>query len=340
MIRCFLLFFIHIAVLSAASLKERFERAKPGDYLVFESNKMVTLLAIRSISSQSVIFEEISTPIQSIKPRPTSWGDWIKKKAPGHSSWSMTEIDLNSGEIIECYSFSRSAWIQISSQKSLFATLLHLTLQPLADEKQPRIGPPPMPGEMDVRKIWVPQLCFEGMKQSTPLFDAYETVWPQDGSDFANKTIFLYFDQQTQFPFPFWMQVAASYGSLSLRAIDAGRKLPSFFSHLPRRMPQFIGQPQRTVTGLRMLIKTPKYYEAFELFAIDVTQKERQIQPIAYHQAKRDLELLTIEIKEEELAQHLEPNHLYTWLLVPIGSAQSYAETVTPFFWPAKKGEL
>jgi len=320
-------------LLFSSPLKERIQQAHNGDYLVFESNKMITVLSIRSITKDSIVLEEISAPSQNLLKHPTSWAEWIKNKAPGHTSWSMTEINLKDGQIIECYSFSRASWIQISQKESLFATLLQLPLEFLKPEKRSRIGPPPPDGELDVRKIWEPPLYFEGKKKSNSHFDAYQTSWPKDGSELSGKTISLYFDHETRFPFPFWIQIEAAYAAISIRAIDAGRNLPSPFSSLPKRIPEFVGQPKKTKNGLLLSVKSPKYYHKFELFAVDVTGKERQIHPISHSLIEGDNEFLTIEIQEDQLRKTLESDHRYTWLLVPAGNTQSYTQTTKPFLW-------
>lgn len=337
MIRILVFFLSCSILLFGSSLKDKIKQAENGDYLVFESNKMITILSIRSVSPDFITLEEISIPSQTLKKYPPSWAEWVKNKAPGHTSWSMTEIDLSNSQIVECYSFSRSSWIQLSPKESLFATLLQLPLEPLSAEKRPRIGPPPEAGEMDVRKIWEPSLYFEGKKKEKAHFDAYTTNWPQDETELSGKTVSLYFDQQSRFPFPFWIQVEAAYAAVSLRAIDSGKKLPSPFTHLPKRVPQFVGQPKKTKTGLRFSIKSPKYYRQFELFAVDVTGKEKQIHPITHSLIEGGNEILTIEINGEDLRQTLESDHRYTWLLVPTGHIQSYTETSKPFVWSEKE---
>jgi len=245
----------------------------------------------------------------------------------------MVEIDLNSGQILECYSFSRSAWMHLSQKESLIATLTHLPLKQVALEKRRRIGPPPMSGEPDYRKIWNPPLIVEGEKQENAQFDVFETTWPADGTDLSGKEVSLYFDKEKKFPLPFWIQVETSHLIGSLRTIDSGTNLPSIHRSMPRRAPQFIGLPQKTETGIKLSLKSPKYYRNFELFAIDITSKERNISPISYSAIDTHEELMNLEINKEELSQALEEGHEYTFLLVPAGHNGSYTETLKPFRW-------
>jgi hypothetical protein len=314
-------------------LKERLEKAKSGDYIVTEANKMVTLLAVRSNPSHTVILEEISAPLSNLKKMPSSWAEWVKAKAPGHTSWSMVEIDLQNGKILECYSFSRSAWIQVSQNESLLATLFNLPLKTIAADKRKRIGPPPLNDESDFRKVWNPPLIFEGKKVENAHFDVYETTWPKDGSELSNQEVSLYFDQEKRFPFPFWVQVDTSHATAALRTIDSGKNLPALHRTLPRRVPQFIGSPQKTAQGLRLSLKSPPYYRQFELFAIDITTKEKQICPVTHSLVQSDDEFLTIEVQTEALEEVLKPDHRYTWLLVPTGHSESYTESHKPFVW-------
>lgn len=329
-----LCFFASASLLFGADpFKERLEKAKSGDYMVAEANKTITLLAIRSHTPDSLVLEEISAPVSNLKKMPASWAEWVKEKAPGHTSWSMIEIDLSTGQILECYSFSRSAWVHVSQNESLIATLLHLPLKTIASHERKRIGPPPLNGDPDFRKVWNPPLIFEGKKVENALFDVFETTWPKDNTELSNQQVTLYFDREKRFPLPFWVQVDTSHATAALRTIDSGKNLPVVYRTLPRRVPEFIGSPQKTAQGIRLSLKSPKYYRQFELFAIDITGKEKQVCPITHSLVQSEGEFLTIEVDAEALKETLKPNHRYTWLLVPTGHSGSYTESHKPFVW-------
>lgn len=314
-------------------LKERLEKGKSGDYIVTEANKMITVLVLRSSTKRSLVLEEISAPAQNLKNRPSSWIDWVKAKAPGHTSWSMIEMDPQSGQVMECYSFSRSAWIPMSQKESLFATLLDLPMKKVSPENLRKIGPPPLEGEPDFRKVWTPPLIFEGKALENAQFEVYETVWPEDDSELSNQQVSLYFDREKRSPLPFWVQVETSHVIASLRTIDSGKNLPVIYRSMPRRVPEFVGMPQKTEQGIRLHLKSPKYYRQFELFAVDVTTKEKQIYPLSHSLIQGDDELVTVVVDQEDLKQTLKPDHRYTWLLVPIGHTESYTESMKPFLW-------
>ena len=318
-------------------LRERLEKGKKGDYIVTEANRMITILSIHSITPTTLVLEEISAPLQNLKQRPPSWAGWVKAKAPGHTSWSMVEIDLQTGGILECYSFSRATWIRLSQKESLFATLLQLPLKPVPADKRRKIGPAPMEGEPDVRKEWTPPLVYEGQKLENSRFDVFETVWPQDGTELAGQEISLYFDKEKRFPLPFWIQVQTSHATAALRTIDSGKHLPSMYGSIPRRIPEFIGPPTHNENGLKLFVKSPKYYRDFELFAVDITTKESHTYPLSHSLIHGDDEWLTVEITQEELDQTLQPNHRYTWLLVPSGHTESYTQSSRSFVLSSEK---
>ena len=311
----------------------RLEKAKSGDYIVLEANNTITLLAIRSVNSRTLVLEEITAPSQSLKNRPASWSAWVKNNAPGHTSWSMTEIDLRDKQVLECYSFSKSAWVTLSRQESLLATLLHLPLKPIRNDQRRKIGPPPRDGETDRRAPWNPPLIFNGQKLESALFEVFEAAWPQDGSELAGKNVSLYFDSASRSPLPYWIQVETNHATASVRAIDSGKNLISPFRTLPRRIPEFVGSPQKTKNGIRLSIKSPKYYKEFELFAVDVTEREKQLYPVTHSLISGEGELLTIDVDSAELNQVLQPNRKYTWLVVPAGHSESYTESYKPFTW-------
>lgn len=324
-------------LLAECRLKDRLEKAKTGDYIVTEANKMITILSIRSLTPAALVLEEISAPLESLKQRPASWADWVKAKAPGHTSWSMVEIDLHSGQVVECYSFSRGAWIRLAQKESLFASLLLLPMRPVAEDQRRKIGPPPMAGEPDVRKSWNPPLIYEGSKLDNSRFDVFETTWPEDGSALAKQQMILYFHQEKRFPLPFWIQVQTAHAAAALRTIDAGKNLPSIYGSIPRRIPEFVGLPVKNEQGLRLSVKSPKYYQEFELYAVDVTHKEKSACPIQHSLIHGEDEWLTIAIDAEDLAQTLQPDHRYTWLLVPSDRPESYTQSSKPFLWTSEQ---
>lgn len=223
--------------------------------------------------------------------------------------------------------------MQLSSRDSLFSTLLQLPLKPIPEEKRRRIGPPPLSGEIDLRQVWEPPLVFEGKKKENARFNVFETVWPQDGSELAGKTISLFFDQENIFPLPFWIQMETPHATAQVRTIDAGRNFTSPHRTFPRRVPEFLGSPRRTKNGLIINLRSPKYYREFELYAIDLTTGKRDICPVQFTHIEQKEELLTIQVDNAELQNSLQKEHRYNWLLVPVGYSESYTESAKSFTW-------
>ena len=119
LISCFLLLSVPFFA-ATLRLKERVEKAHPGEYMVTEAGKTTTLIAVRKVLPHSLILEEISIPSQNVKKkRPPSWPEWVQSGAPGNTSWSMIEIDPQTGQILECFSFSRSCSSTTFSSSSL-----------------------------------------------------------------------------------------------------------------------------------------------------------------------------------------------------------------------------
>ena len=142
------------------------------------------------------------------------------------------------------------------------------------------------------------------------------------------------FDKDNQSKFPCWIQIDTGHITASLRMIDSGHHLPpSPYRTIPRRAPEFVGGIIKTKEGVRFTIKSPKYYKQFELFAVDVTNREKEIHLITHSLFKQNGEMLNIEIDAEELNQNLLPDHKYTWLIVPLGYSSSYSEMHRPFTW-------
>lgn len=319
--------------LESTVLQERMANAKIGDYIVTESNKMISVVAIRSVSEKSIILEEINVPSHAVNPPPPSWPEWVRLHAPGHTSWSMIEIDFENHQLMECYSFSRSAWVELSMQESFISTIMGLDFQQVPLNEQRRIGPEPLSGESDTRKIWKPPLIQNGNPVESIEFEVYQAAWPKDGSEFAGNFVSFYFDKEGRSPFPAWIQMATSHAIASIRMIDSGSNLPAHYRTLPRRVPEFIDAPQKTHNGLLLTVKSPRYYRHFDLFAVDISCSEKEIFPISHTLIAGEGETLHLQIANSDLKNTLQPNHRYTWLIVPNGHCEHYSESTKPFLW-------
>jgi len=74
----FLICFIFMAhSLFAFSLKDKFEQADEGSYIVTEQNHLVSLLHLHTKKESTLLFEEISIPLHLAKE--IDWKQWVKK---------------------------------------------------------------------------------------------------------------------------------------------------------------------------------------------------------------------------------------------------------------------
>lgn len=210
------------------TLKEKIMSARSGDFIVTEQAKTYSLLVIRLLTGSTLTLEEITIPENKIDLSKTNWREWVKKRAPGHTSWIIYTIDLEKNKLIDCYSYSKKGWLYIEESEYFFAKLITLSLLPTPEEQKRRIGPPPLSGERDNRAIWIPQICFDGKKVKNPSFDVRYAKWPQDDSRLSGSVIDLYFNAENSlFPFPFWIEVKDGHFTFKIRTIDGGRDLIS-----------------------------------------------------------------------------------------------------------------
>ena len=254
----FLLLLLSVSFLWANPLHERLKKAQKGDFLVTEQGKTKTLLRVHEANYPTLVLEEISFPstVQVSKI-----AEWILQKAPGHTNWVMYEIDLEKKALLECFSFSRGCFLQPENGQHLLQTFLNLSFEKVLPEKRRKIGPSPLPGESDYRPFWKPPLKINGQKVPSE-FSVYSIVWPKDTSPLSEKVIELYFDAGKKIAFPAWIQVHAEHISVFSKVIDAGSKLPSFYSTFPRRGPSLLKMSKEKST---YLLNIPKYCLDFDL---------------------------------------------------------------------------
>ena len=205
---------------------DRFKEAQVGDYIVTAQDNSYSLLLIRSITNQ-LLLEEISVPEKQIDLKRVDWRKWILSKAPGHTSWILYTIDLNTGRLIDCFSFSKKERIHLENQEQFLAQLFQLELEVTPDKERKRIGHKSA-SEIDQRKMWSPPLIHEGKKCKQPTFSVMHTTWPADTSSLSGCRIELYFDAlRTSFPFPYWIEVKSPHYAYKVRVIDSGHHLSS-----------------------------------------------------------------------------------------------------------------
>ena len=223
----FLFFGREILEAQGLYLKENLQRAKRGDYLVISSNKTQTLMHIYDKQPNTITIEELAVP-EGRAPK-SGWKEWILQNAPGNTSWAMYEIDLQTGQMIRYYSFTKNGWYSIPDADNFLSKLLNLSLTKIPEHTRKRAGPKASSGP-DLRPLWQPRMIVDGRPISKVLFDAWRTRWPRDGSELSSRVIEIYLPQESQtYPsyFPYWLQINGAIGRAKVRIIDSGSGLRS-----------------------------------------------------------------------------------------------------------------
>lgn len=209
-------------------LRNNLQRAQPGDYIVISANKTQTLFLIYAKRNPILTIEEIAVPESKRSPN-ISWKEWISQGAPGNTSWVRYDIDLQTGQMLRYYSFTKRNWFEIPDADNFLSKLLNLKFTHIPDSARKRIGPKSSSGP-EMRPLWQPRMIIEGQPIRGVTFDAWRTRWPRDGSDLSGKAIEVYLPCDSQrYPayFPYWLQINGAIGKAKIRIIDSGSQLQS-----------------------------------------------------------------------------------------------------------------
>ncbi len=315
-----LLFFLCFIKLDSKNpFYKRLERAEKGDYIVTEQDKNCSLLLVHEKTDSSLILEEISF-LRSSKPK--DYKKWLEKKAPGHLSWILYEIHLNTLKIEEAFSFSKQGWIQIGEGENLLRDFLSLSFQEISLQDRRKIGPPPKEGEPDFRKVWTPPLIREGEKVKNPSHTAYLVMWPKDTSFLSGKNLELYFDEKS--PFPFWVEVKGDHLSGFVKGIDSGKNLISPHSFLPRRTPLFLEKKKKGLT-VTYLMQIPSYCLPFSLF-VEGKEKTPLLEKKHFLLSNKEKETYILEFFLDSL-----PKESFSLIMIPEKHPELSVEKTNPF---------
>ncbi|MBI3237209.1 MAG: hypothetical protein HYZ48_05900 [Chlamydiales bacterium] len=207
--------------------KERFQNAQKGDYIVTHQDHTYSVLFIRTIDACDLVLEEVAIAENLIDPQKINWRQWVEKKAPGHTSWTLYRIDLAEVKLLKAFSFSKGGWLYLDEGQQFLSKMLSLPFKKADPRNRRKIGTLSS-SEGDHRSFWNPPLFIEGKKQSKPQFDVWEAKWPKDGSAAAGCTIQVYLDQSdSSFPFPHWIEIQSPHYCLKIRSIDSGHGMRS-----------------------------------------------------------------------------------------------------------------
>lgn len=314
----------------------RLKKAQTGDFVVYEEGKSIHLLAIHEMNREYALFEEIVAPKQlTIKDKKwVNWTEWALNKAPGHTSWTLIEIDLERLEITECFSFTKNCWLSLSSSESILHHLLSLNLKSIHPDQRKKIGQSISEGP-DLSKTWHPPIIIEGKVVPRAETLAYSAKWPDDGSLLASKAIELYFyDKTPSFPFPHWLQITDdSKASFKLRGIDTGSGFLSPYQGIPRRSPECVASTRLVNGSIELQLKIPLYYKNIRLFAIDESESSFSTLEIPFERIDHERELCTLIVSKEESKKYFTPSHLYSFFLTTEKPIPCYVDAMGKILW-------
>lgn len=317
------LFFLwSVAFSSEFRLKEKFATGEPGSYLVIEQNKTFLFFYVSERSPSSLVFEEVSIPAANRTSHPMCWKEWFEKGAPGHTSWIMSQVNLETGSVDETFSFTHRGWINLPEANSFLVTLLNLRFQEVPESERRRIGLPPGYNKVDHRPIWNPRLIVEGKIISDTFFYAYKARWPADGTELSRKTLEIYMPHSSEGPhpyplyFPYWLEVEGKIGSAKMRVVDSGMGAHSPKHALPKRPPQ-LGAVKLKEEGLYVELKSPHYYKEFIILAEAEEGWLPNFSPLPCEITYGAEERVSLFVPNAELKKVLTPNKDYHFSISP-----------------------
>ncbi|MCH9630426.1 MAG: hypothetical protein S4CHLAM37_04250 [Chlamydiia bacterium] len=314
-------------------MKEKFENAESGSYIVTEFQNVLSLLRIHSLEEDKLYIEEINAPASSPLIKKKKWEEWIQNKAPGASSWLLYEIDLKKGTITDCYSFDQKTHINLENQQSFLATLMFLRLEPITGSDRKKIGPKPEDEASDQRKVWNPPKVVSGKKVKGTNFLAMRTKWPKDGSELSQRTIDLYFDEkETSFPFPYWIEVGDTHNVFKLRVTDSGNCKNSPLKRMPKKLIEVDSISLDKKKGLNIVLKHANAYKEFQILAT-ASSGHTFATILLPHKIETEGSEFKIHVPTDVLEQHLETNTAYTFVILPVDEPRLAAEPRQSFVW-------
>lgn len=313
-------------------LKAALLKAKPGDYVVLNHQKMFSLLHIFDRPSDSLILEEISAPMQARLPIQSNWQDWLDQGAPGHHAWVMYELDLETLHIQDIYSCSQKSWKKVFPGEQIFPTLLELTFEPVADSKRKRQGPPLPSGMIDDRPFWNPPIFFEGAKVKQAICQPYFSYWPNDGTELSGKRIEVYLAQEpSNVPhyFPVWMSVVDKLAQTKLRLLDSGEHLVSPYKQFPIPPLELTASQQTEEGELKFYIRSHPQLKNFKVYAKGKNSPKNDELDFKV-QSSDNFRTLIFCISKEELKDKLYKEDLYSFIFEPQEALHLSVETPKP----------
>lgn len=322
----FLFFFFFPILLSAEEiyLKNLMHSAEPGGYVVTEQNKTFTFLHIHDKTAETLVIEEVTIPAASFARHRMNWKNWFESGGPGHTSWTMSQINLQTGRLEETFSFTHQGWLDLADSNPFLTTLFNLPFHRLPDDQRRRVGLAPGYGKPDHRPIWNPRLIVEGQVVPNIPFSVWKGRWPSDGSELARKMIEIYLPYRADHPnlprfpvyFPYWLEVEGKIGSAKVRIVDSGIGALSPKGNLPLRPMTLIGEGKFLKEGLTLYLNAPSYYREFLILAEETTAFPSKTISLPCDAFPYDKKTVVIQVPAETLNAHLTPGETYRFLIM------------------------
>lgn len=320
----FLLFFPAFLNAQPIYLKNLMDSAEPGGYVVTEQNKTFTFLHIHDKKSDSIVIEEVTISAASFARHRMNWKDWFESGAPGHTAWTMSQINLQTGRLEETFSFTHQGWLDLADSNPFLTTLFNLSFHAVPENQRRRIGLAPGYGKPDHRPIWNPRLIVEGQVIPNMQFSVWRARWPSDGSDLSRKMIEIYLPNTAasqhapRFPiyFPYWLEVEGKIGSAKVRIVDSGTGASSPKGSLPQRPVTLLGEGNMNEAGLTFYLNAPLYYREFLILAekMDVFPNQTVSLPCMIYPF--DKKTLALQIPKDVLHANLTAGESYRFLIM------------------------
>lgn len=316
-------------------LKEKLKTAEPGSYFVTDQNKMFTFLFIHDRSDQTVVIEEVTIPAARYARKPMNWKEWFEKGAPGHTSWIISQVSLETAQFEETFSFTHQGWIDMSDSSSFLTTLLNLHFRPVPDSQRRRVGGGA--SSRGNRPFWNPRLTVNGRPIPHIPFTVWRTRWPSDETELSRKIITIYLPEDRNNPsipayptcFPYWFEVDGKIISAKVRVVDSGTNAKSPKTKFPRRAPQLIGQAKLDEERLIFHLQGPPFYKEFILIAEEISSFGHSF-PLPCQTIPIDKKNFALIVPREEVEKQVQPGESYRFTIIPKEAPSVCVETTVP----------
>lgn len=298
--------------LEAAPFKQIFSKGRIGDYSIYQSGDSVTLLNIHSKDHPYIVLEEITFPkalYENVKG--SDLVTWVKKGAPGNTSWTLMEINTKDLSVSSAYSFSRKTHLFLEKEDTLISSLLNLDVTPIPERLLDRVGPRQM-GKKDTRPLWEPAMYVAGKRVKPKKMDVYGGTWEKDNSALSGRSIDLYI--LNDFPFPYWIQIKGDFGSKKMISLDSGKHMVSPIESIPAMPPKFLSGLEKwkdNPTKYSFLVQSARVHRAFTTYLLELGTKENGLKHIESQYQTIDNNVLKFNLHQASLEKELTKGKKY-----------------------------